>query len=44
MNTSISEYRARGGKFFQPETGLATCVAELIVRREHHQDIHAQAS
>ncbi len=27
-------------KFFKPETGLATCVAELIVRREHHQDFH----
>ncbi len=40
INTSISEYKVRGGKFFQPETGLATCVAELIVRREHHQDFH----
>ena len=30
INTSISEYKVRGGKFFQPETGLAACVAELI--------------
>ena len=33
LNTGVSENEVGSGKFFQPETGFAASVAELVVRR-----------
>ena len=37
LRPGILEHIIGGGEFLQPETGLLTGVAQLVVRRENHQ-------
>src|SRR5215470_13468094 len=40
LGASILEHVVRRGEFLQPEAGLATSVAELVVGGQNHQDFH----
>ena len=40
INASVPEDEVRGREFFKPEPGLATRVAELIMRRQHQEYFH----
>src|SRR5262249_22921627 len=39
-DASVSEYEVRRRKLFEPEASLSARVPELIMRRQHHQDLH----
>jgi hypothetical protein len=40
LGAGILEHIVRRGEFLEPEAGLATRVAELVVRSKNHQDFH----
>jgi hypothetical protein len=40
LGAGVLEDIVRRRQFLQPETSLATCVAELVVRGKNHQDFH----
>jgi hypothetical protein len=43
FDTRVPEDKIRGREFLQPNTGFAAGIAQLIVRRQHHQYFHVRS-
>ena len=41
LGASVLEMVIWRGEFLQPEAGLASCIAELVVGGKNHQDLHS---
>ena len=42
-DAGVPENEVGSRSLFQPETGFKACIAKLVMRREHHQDLHVSS-